>query len=533
MAVSVCALLILALGWLVTGAAIYDIIVTPARAIQAPVLLTKHALLTLGCLIMLSTCPKVGEADSIWSLAKIQTWTVCQRAAWFLTLACLAPLASVYALAGQHTFDLRLDEGAVALLRSLAIFPADILALALWNGGAEVVATIGNQAIAVAPTGTWLPPVYLAGSIAAMLSAFAFPLPGVEVSARMSLGPAVRRVWDVMFWLWVLSYFRIMTVGPGFTGDLHDWIDVHGIEARWPFCMSCSRKRPSQRCHHCSKCGNCVLKMDHHCPWLRRCIGFRNYKFFLVFLVYTVTLLYFTVAALIPFMWEHLHDDWPFFTRLAMVFTSTLIVFLTLLLSAFTGLHLYLTLKNLTTLEFMALRGKRGQQFDYGQGPFKNVQAALGANPLLWLLPVGGPEGSGGSFPCGAAAQPEAIVKSADPAPSITEALADPQQREVRMESGEQPPKPLDLAGTGIFTDPEDMEDGPCPCVGKNSAAGKLSKAASNELGKKLRSTLSQGIGESDDEDAMGPTQESRSLRAQDGSKGGAERDSTAALLAP
>ncbi|KAL0952664.1 hypothetical protein HGRIS_006907 [Hohenbuehelia grisea] len=38
------------------------------------------------------------------------------------------------------------------------------------------------------------------------------------------------------------------------------------------------------RAHHCRSCGTCVLKYDHHCPWLGQCVGARNQKFFVHFL---------------------------------------------------------------------------------------------------------------------------------------------------------------------------------------------------------------------------------------------------------
>ena len=51
------------------------------------------------------------------------------------------------------------------------------------------------------------------------------------------------------------------------------------------YCETCKLLKP-ERCHHCRQCGKCILRMDHHCNWLYNCIGWTNYKYFLVFLMY-------------------------------------------------------------------------------------------------------------------------------------------------------------------------------------------------------------------------------------------------------
>lgn len=53
----------------------------------------------------------------------------------------------------------------------------------------------------------------------------------------------------------------------------------------YKFCRHCRCIKPP-RAHHDSVSGKCVYEMDHYCPWMNNCIGYYNYRYFVLFLFY-------------------------------------------------------------------------------------------------------------------------------------------------------------------------------------------------------------------------------------------------------
>eukprot|EP00064_Thunnus_orientalis_P015355 superscaffoldBa00002834_g15407 len=156
------------------------------------------------------------------------------------------------------------------------------------------------------------------------------------------------------------------------------------------FCDRCQLLKPD-RCHHCSVCDKCILKMDHHCPWVNNCVGFSNYKFFMLFLLYSLLYCLFITATdlkyFIKFWTNGLPDTQAKFHILFLFFSASM--FSVSLASLFTY-HCWLVCKNRSTLEAV-----RAPVFRHGTdkngfslGFSKNFRQVFGDEVKYWPIPV-------------------------------------------------------------------------------------------------------------------------------------------------
>ncbi|XP_028915983.1 probable palmitoyltransferase ZDHHC24 [Ornithorhynchus anatinus] len=190
---------------------------------------------------------------------------------------------------------------------------------------------------------------------------------------------------------------RFLRSDPGIRGVV---LAGRGLGRGWEYCHRCQSQVPP-RSGHCTACRVCVLRKDHHCLLLGRCVGFRNYRPFLCLLLHGAGASLHAAALLGPALAALLRAQTPLRAvallltpwlmlltgsvspaQFALAFATDTCVASALLCGAGLLFHGALLLRGQTTREWA--RGQRG----YDLGPRHNLQAALGPRwALVWLWP--------------------------------------------------------------------------------------------------------------------------------------------------
>ena len=145
------------------------------------------------------------------------------------------------------------------------------------------------------------------------------------------------------------------------------------IERDYKFCTTCRIIRPP-RASHCSVCDNCVLRFDHHCPFINNCVGHRNYVFFASFIILSLLLGAMVLFAVI--LWSASgNNQWASPTVIIIVacvvgIPTALVLLLGIGLFSY---HIYLSFRGQTTRE--NLTGRQSH----------NTDSLMGATAATWI----------------------------------------------------------------------------------------------------------------------------------------------------
>jgi palmitoyltransferase len=116
-------------------------------------------------------------------------------------------------------------------------------------------------------------------------------------------GDAVWRIYVTTMGMAVWSHLRGAFSDPGYIPAVSS-LEASASNQNIRLCKKCDAWKPA-RAHHCRTCGKCVFRLDHFCVFLNNAVGYKNQKYFILFLFYSflASLFILILAAVNLLMW--------------------------------------------------------------------------------------------------------------------------------------------------------------------------------------------------------------------------------------
>ena len=146
--------------------------------------------------------------------------------------------------------------------------------------------------------------------------------------------------------------------------------------ASLPTCKKCGLPKPA-RCHHCSICNKCHLRMDHHCPAIGTCVALKNTQPFIVMLKWAEVTIFFFICLIIATV---------YFVPENRIMNCALIIgviILYIVISSFLSDFMTKIRRNVTTIEM--LYPTIGVSYDLGSE--RNLTQILGTGKYRTWIP--------------------------------------------------------------------------------------------------------------------------------------------------